>query len=116
MSDFEKLACAIAPPMEDSINVLAVTTSASSAQDSGVSAGSPRYVTFIADVACFITFSNDGLNSAITDPDGTATSNSGRTWRLAADQPQAFLITRTARYFKARGSDAGFLRWYISSL
>jgi hypothetical protein len=115
MSDYEKLASAIKPPQEDSISVLAITTSASTAQDTGVSAGGPRYVTVIADVACFITFSNDGLDSAITDPDGTNTSTGARTWRIPADSPQNFLITRTSRYFKARGSAAGYLRWYISS-
>lgn len=114
MSDYEKMAAAIMPPMEDSINAVAVTTSAGSAADTGVSAG-PKFVTFICDVACYITFSNDGSNANITDPDGTAVAGSGRTWRLAADQPQSFVINSVSRYFKPRGTGAGTLRWYVSS-
>lgn len=113
MSDYEKLASAVKPPMEDEIRVLAVTTSASAVQDSGITRG-PRYVTFICDVACYITFGKDGTNT-VTDPDGTAASGGGRTWRLAADQPQAFLVNTVARYFKARGTASGSLRWYVSS-
>lgn len=117
MSEYiEKAALSIKPPQEDAISVLALTTSASTVQDTGIAAPSlARFVTFIADVACFITFSNDGTNANITDPDGTATSTSARTWRIPADSPQHFEVGVLERYFKARGSAAGYLRWYVSS-
>ncbi len=115
MSDFETSALTISPPSKDGIGVIAITTSASTAQDTGVAANTRRYVTFVSDVACFITFSNDGLNTSITDPDGTSVAGSSRTWRLPADSPQNFAIGLMSRYFKARGSAAGYLRWYTSS-
>lgn len=115
MSDYVKLACAILPPQEDNIGVMAVTTSAGAATDTGVSAGAPRYVTFICDVACYITFSNDGLSTNITDPDGTAVAGSGRTWRIPADLPFPVLVGSMQRYFKPRGTASGTLRFYISS-
>lgn len=116
MSDYEKLAAAVLPPMEGAISAIAITTSASTAQDTGVSPNNaPRYVTLISDVAFYITFSNDGLNSAITDPDGAAVTGDARTWFVPANTQANFLAGNTQRYFKARGTGAGTLRWYVSS-
>lgn len=115
MSDAEQLASAVKAPREGAIRVLALTTSASAVQDTGVSSGQ-AYVTLIADVACYVTFGADGTNT-VTNPDETAATGGGRTWRLAADQPQSFLVQSGAdRYFKAKGSASGYLRWYVSSL
>jgi hypothetical protein len=115
-SDAERLAYGVKAPREGSISAVAVTTSAGSAADTGVSTGQ-AFVTFICDVACYITFSNDGSNANITDPDGTAVAGDGRTWRIPADSPQPFLIQAGVdRYFKPRGTAAGTLRWYVSSL
>lgn len=116
MSDYEKLAAAVLPPMEDSISAIAITTSASTVQDTGVVVNNaPRYVTFISDVAFYITFSNDGSNANITDPDGTAVSGSGRTWLVPANTQFNALVGTVQRYFKARGTASGTLRWYVSS-
>jgi hypothetical protein len=115
VSDYEKIASAVLPPMEDAISAIAITTSASTAQDTGVNGDSSRYVTFISDIAFFVTFSNDGLDSSITDPDGTAVSGSGRTWLVPASTPLNVLVSRRSRYFKARGTGSGTLRWYTSS-
>jgi len=114
MSDYEKMASAVLPPMEGSISAIAITTSASTAQDTSVSA-EPRYVTFISDVAFYITFGNNGLNVGPTDPDGSAVSGNGRTWLVPASTQLNVLVTKTQRYFKARGTGSGTLRWYQSS-
>src|SRR5688572_17217193 len=113
MSDYEKIANAVLPPREDDIRVIDVTTSASTVQDTGVNDGAPRFITMISDVAFYVTFSKNGTNT-VTDPDGTATSGGGRTWRVPADQPFHATIGKVERYFKARGTAAGTLRWYIS--
>jgi hypothetical protein len=115
MSDFERMAAAITPPRMGDIRAMDVTTAAGAATDTGVSTPGPKYVTFQCDVACYITFSNDGLSTNITDPDDAAVTGDGRTWRIPADQPTPFLVSVTERYFKPRGSDTGVLRWYISS-
>lgn len=114
MSDYEKLAAAILPPQEGSISAIAITTSASTVQDTGVSAGAPRYVTMVSDVAFFVTFGNAGTNT-VTDPDGTAVAGNGRTWLVPANTYANFLVGSVQRYFKARGTGSGTLRWYISS-
>lgn len=112
---YDTISAAILPPKEGAISVLALTTSASAVQDTGIVSGTvARFVTLVSDVACYVTFSDDGTNT-ITDPDETNTSTNARTWRIGADQPANFTITGTERYFKAKGSAAGYLRWYVSS-
>jgi len=97
-------------PQEDSIYVLAITTSASAEQDTGLTEGT-REFTFTGDVAFFITFGNDGATGTITAPDGTAVTTGARTWRVGADQMVTFVVGPRNRYFKVRGTDAGFVRW-----
>lgn len=114
--DYLKSACAVKSPRMGSISALVLSTSASTTQDTGVTTGGPMWVTFICDVAWYVTFSADGTTT-ITDPDATAVSGNGRTWRVGADSPLNVLISsKVDRYFKARGSDAGTLRWYASNL
>lgn len=117
MSAIENAAANIAPPIQGSIRVLSVTTSASSTQDlteflsdSSKRTG-PRYITFICDVAWYITFNS---STTITDPDSTSTSGNGRTWLVPASQPYHVRVTPRHPYFKARGSASGTLRWYPS--
>ena len=116
MSTYEKLASAILPPMEGSINAVAITTSASAVQDTGITSdNAPRYVTLISDAAFYVTFGNNGTN-VVTDPDGSAVAGAGRTWLVPASTPANFLVGKTQRYFKVRGvSASGTLRWYASS-
>lgn len=114
--DYLKSACGVRAPRQGELGVVAVTTSASAAQDTGVTSGGPRWVTFKADVNCYITFGVDGTTT-ITDPDGTAVSGNGRTWELTAGIPEPFLISsKVDRYFKVRGTGAGYVRWYGSQL
>ena len=98
-------------PTQGNIYVLSVTTSASSEQDIGIDeADKSQYWTFVCDVDCYVTFGG----STVTDPDETTASGDGRTWLLSAGQPQAFVLDRGSRYFKAKGSASGKLRYYAS--
>lgn len=114
-SYFDTISAAILPPRQGEIRVLALTTSASAVQDTGIAAGGQtRFVTVVSNVDAYITFSDDGTNT-ITDPDETNTSTDARTWLLTAGVPQPFTVSPVERYFKAKGSAAGYLRWYVSS-
>lgn len=108
----------IPPPTEGNIEVLSLTTSASAEQELSVPQSSEgRYVHFIADVAWYVTFSDDGNvvgRSAVTDPSESATTGDGRTWRVPADTVLAIVPTRITRFFKAKGSGSGTLRWYFA--
>lgn len=115
----ERQAMDISPPVEDSIFVLAMTTSASAEQDFNAAGyfnsatWAPRYLTFIAAVDWYITFKGA---TGVTDPDATATSTGARTWLVPANQPFPVRVNRTAhRYWKVRGAAAGNLRFYPSS-
>lgn len=102
----------VQPPTEGNILVLALTTSASSAQDLGAEGSAEQgYWTFISDVDCYITF---GAADSVADPDETATSGDGRTWYMPAGLPQHFELDRRSRYFKAKGTASGHLRYYSS--
>lgn len=114
--DYLKSACGVRAPRQGELGVVVLSTSPSTTQDTGVTTGGPMWVTFVCDVAWYVTFSNDGTTT-ITDPDPTAVSGNGRCWRVGADQPFPMLISsKVDRYFKARGAEAGTLRWYQSSL
>lgn len=108
----------IPPPTEGNIEVLSLTTSASSEQELSVPQSSEgRYVHFIADVVWYVTFSTNGHvnnRSEVADPDENATSGDGRTWRIPADTVLAIVPTRITRFFKAKGSASGTLRWYFA--
>lgn len=124
MSATEAAAIDVSPPAEDDIRVVALTTSPSVEIDlseflGGAStdhAGNRRavWITFEADVAFGITFSK-AIGDAITDPDLTATSGSGRCWRRAADQEWNRKIGPANARIKVRGTAAGILRYYPSS-
>lgn len=98
-------------PKEDTINVESVSTSASSAVDTGVSNGPGAYFTFETDVEVFLIFGTSGVSA----PDETATSGSQRCYRVPADSEKSFLITPGTAHFRHKGSASGKLRWYRSS-
>ena len=104
----------VRPPIEGNIGVVALTTSASAQRDLGldpVSTGRKSYL-FVSDVRCYITFSNDGISGSITTPNETAVSGDGRTFMLPADVIMPIVVSPMNRYFIAKGSASGYLRWY----
>jgi len=104
----------IRPPTEGTIRVVALTTSASAEQDLGLdpmTTGERSYL-FISDVDCYITFSSDGIAGSVNDPDETAVTGDGRTFRLPAGMIVSYMVQPCQRYFKVKGSTTGYLRYY----
>ena len=97
-------------PTEGNISYLALTTSASSLQSLTAPPGGTAIYTFISDVQFWITFGN----TAVTDPDETATSGNAVPWRVPADTAFHVKVRRGQADFKAKGSAGGVLRWYRS--
>lgn len=115
----ERQASDISGPVEGSIWVLALTTSASSEQNFAASGYfnsstfAPQYVTMKCSVRWYITMKD---SATVTDPDETATSTAARTWEVAADEPFHVRVGPGVRqYWKAKGSASGKLRIYPSS-
>lgn len=118
----------ISAPVEGSIWVLGLTTSASAEQDFASASyfnGSftAQFVTMKCSVRWYITFKDV---TGVTNPDETATSGAGRTWEVAPDEPFPVRIaspnaavttppTDLRRFWKAKGSATANLRIYPSS-
>lgn len=101
-------ASVIKAPTEGNINVVSLSTSASSAVDLGDSLGY-TWLHFIADQDFYITF---GDSSSVTDPDETATSGGGRTWYVPSGTIFSVQYNLRSRYMKHKGAASGTLRWY----
>lgn len=94
--------------IQGGIRVLSVTTSASSEQS--LTEFATERVELKCDVPFWITF---GV-STVTDPDETATSGNGRTFRVEAGEPyHVHVVAGTNDKFKVKGVGAGTLRWYV---
>ena len=106
-------AASLPAPKEGELNALAVTDTASAAQDTGIVAGSaPTWHTFAADGASvYITFAP---TSGLTDPDDTAVgSGAAVTWIVFANTTQDFVVNGARRFFKAKckATESSILRY-----
>ena len=91
-------------------NVASVTTSASSALETGV-AGNGQHITIISDALLYIKFGD----STVDDPDDTATSGNGRAFMIPANTEWHRYVKATQTHFKVKAGAAGKVRWYLSS-
>lgn len=102
-------------PKEGELNALAVTATASAAQDTAIVNGKQWY-TFAADGdTVYVTFAP---TSSVTDPDDTATgSGAAVTWPVFANTTQDFVVNADRRFFKAvcASGEASTLRYRRSA-
>lgn len=99
----------VSAPKAGKVKSLAVTTSASAAQDlAGATAGQIEgYWTFVCSVDANILFGT----SSVPAPDTTVDGDGDEPWPMAAGVPQSFNIDRGSRYFRIIGSASGTLTY-----
>lgn len=91
-------------PPSGTENELALTTSVSATQDLGTGLRKDCMISFISTVSFNINFSE---TSTVTDPSGNG--------YFAANTVHSFSPGSKLRYFEARGSAAGSLKWWRST-
>lgn len=108
----------VKPPIQGQIHALAVSTTASAAQQ--ITALN-QYTTLICDVDIYIKFHHDNTLSAPApdatdaDPDGTpADGNDNRAIFWPANTPLALWVTSWTAFFRVAGASSGTLRWWNS--
>lgn len=111
MAENAERASRVIAPKQGTIGVESVSTSASSAVDTGVDKGPGTFITFDTNVETFLIFGDSG----VVAPDETATSGNQRCFRMPADTTLSVLVTPSTRHFRHKGAASGKLRWYVSS-
>ena len=102
----------IEPPLQGNITTMAVSTTASSATDTGVTAatGSKRFL-FVATTDVWIKF-HATSGAEFTVPSSTATSGDTQAFQLAAGTYFRWTVSPKARYFRAIAGSSGYLHYY----
>lgn len=98
------------PPTEDNIGVVAISTTVTAEQDTGVTkALGPRQYNFVANVDVYLVFSGA---STITDPVIAGVASGTNCFLVPANTIVTFELSARSRYFVAISTTTGYLRWY----
>lgn len=97
------------PVLLETPNVLAVTTTASSAQSLNVNHDASVFFTFICSVKVYIKIGDSGVAA----PDETAAFGSGRCWEIPADTLTSVRLWPAQTHFRVKGVAAANFRWQV---
>lgn len=104
----------VTAPQVGKTNVVAVSTTATAAIDSGVERGS-QFITIISSVRLYVVFAPKSDTTSLPAPDETQTSGTQRCWEIPPDTEWHRELSPESRYFRLKGASSANARWQLSS-